>query len=427
MRIAGIVAEYNPLHNGHVYHLHQTRSLTGADYVIVVMSPDFVQRGEAAVVDKYVRTKMALSAGADLVLELPVCYATGSAEYFAYGAVSVLHGLQCVTHLSFGCETETPEAFSAAARILAEEPEAFRRALFSNVKQGLPFPAAREKALLAYASSLSTPDEMQQLIASIVSQPNNILALEYQKALTRLHSSIIPVPVLRRGSSYHDLHLCGGFASAAAIRSLIASAPSFDPDHPEPLNSVMPPDALSLFSGAIQSGAVPDPAHYSRLLHYALLQANDLSAFQDMTPSLANRIEHALPDYRDAEQFAMLVKTKNLTLSRVRRSLLHLYLGMLQADADPFQNPAVRPDGGDEAGACGYARILGFRKSSTPLLHIVKKASAIPLITKPADAPSLLNDPYLASFQQDIRASHLWQLLHTADVENEYRRSPILL
>ena len=211
MKTVGIIAEYNPFHNGHAYQIQKAKEAAGADFAVIVMSPDFVQRGEPALVDKYSRAKMALASGADLVIELPVCYACGSAEYFAEGGISLLRQLGCVDALSFGCETDDPALFCKLADILLQEPDEYRQKLRKYQKQGMTFPKARETALLDYLSqnrkvrtSISKDSSCAELpvsnVSALLSSPNNILGLEYAKALKKQNSSISILPIRRQGS-----------------------------------------------------------------------------------------------------------------------------------------------------------------------------------------------------------------------------------
>lgn len=456
MKIAGIIAEYNPFHNGHAFQIEKTRSDAGADYIIAVMSPDFVQRGLPALADKHTRTRMALLGGADLVLELPVRFAVGSAEFFANGGVSLLDSLGCVDILSFGCETPDLPLMRQAALILNEEPEAFRLPLKAQLARGLSFPAARARALAAF---LGKP-----AVNALLSSPNNILALEYLRALHSLNSAIQPFALQRRGEGYHSLRFdAGPLVSAAAIRALIEQAASASSlmEIPEPcgadssaapaprtkaagaaarkdaeefknkLSAVMPASSSQILLTALSSAALPSAERFDLLLHYALLEAaaaDTLETFLDVGPNLASRIRRLLPRYESAEQFSLLMQTKDLTLARVRRALLHVLLRLTKT---PAQTAA--------AGTASYARILGFRRSAQPLLHLLKETSRIPLIVKPAAARRQLSPAARSCFEQDVFASDLYRMLAPtgkaapdvsgtgAKKENEYARSPIIL
>ena len=199
MKVAGIIAEYNPFHKGHQYHIEETRKQTGADYVIAVMSGDYVQRGEPAIADKYMRTRMALSGGADLVIEMPVIYATASAEYFATAGIGILDRLGCVDYLSFGSEWADVEDYSSYATLFLEEPEEYRQILQEQLKRGKSFPEAR-----AFTAGKLLFDSKPETAVEFLKEPNHILGLEYIKALRRRNSSIQPITVKRKGNHYHE-------------------------------------------------------------------------------------------------------------------------------------------------------------------------------------------------------------------------------
>ena len=221
MRVLGIIAEYNPFHKGHVYHIQKAKELSGADHAIIVMSGDFVQRGVPALLPKHLRAEMALSCGADAVFELPVCYSTGSAELFAAGAVSLLDKLGVTDALCFGAECGELAPLEHIAQILAEEPTNYRLNLRKALKSGVPFPVARQRALEEYLGEGSAESDS---LSSVLSLPNNILAIEYLKELYRRNSSIKPFVLKRKDSDYHAEILQHGFSSASAIRKVFSES-----------------------------------------------------------------------------------------------------------------------------------------------------------------------------------------------------------
>ena len=215
MKIVGLITEYNPFHNGHLHHIREAKRVTGADAAIVVMSGDYVQRGVPAFMPKRLRTEMALKCGASAVFELPVCYATGSAEYFALGAVSLLDSLGIVDAVCFGSECNDLDALSHVADILTREPDDYRSLLKKSLKKGVSFPSARHEAMLEYTRVPA--------YAALLDDPNNILGIEYLKSLKKLNSRMIPFTIQREGAHYHDRVLSPGrLSSASAIRSLLA-------------------------------------------------------------------------------------------------------------------------------------------------------------------------------------------------------------
>lgn len=430
MTVTGIIAEYNPFHTGHAYHLEQARKSTGADYIIVVMSPDFVQRGEPAVFDKYTRTKMALENGADLVLELPVSYAAGSAEYFARGGVSVLNGLGVVDYLCFGCETPDAASLRDTARILLEEPGEYRPALKEGLKKGLTFPQARQAALQAYLNSLpahscrkphplaKAPDEVPngERETELLSSPNNILGLEYCKAILELSSSIRPHPILRTGSAFSSPDLTGAFCSAAAIRrSLTCSCTD------ELLKKYIPDCVWEDFQAARK--ALLLPGDLLPLLIQKLIYTEDFEHILDVSPDLADRIRtnRFLCPGKSYEDIVGLLRTKQVTDARIRRALLHIILDITTEDLDSFR----------QTGTAFYARVLGFRRDAAPLLHAIKKSSGFPLLTKMSRASDQLDETGQKMLRQDFSASHLYRSLqsikYSLPFRTEYEHSPILI
>lgn len=414
MKVVGLITEYNPFHNGHAYHIQQAKNLCAADYCIVIMSGNFVQRGEPAILDKFARTQMALSCGADLVLELPVLYATGSAEYFADGAVALLNSLGIIDYLCFGSESGDIHALSAAAHILADEPNDFRLALRDILSQGIGFPAARQKAL-----DLFSPGS-----ANLLESPNNILGIEYLKSLYRSKSTIKPLTITRKGAGYHETEPDDSFSSATSIRRIVNAPPSLlrnlsDPAKLlTPLETQMPTAAFKILKSAFGSSCPVTLNDFSEILHYRLLQftsARELDVFFDLSKDLADRIFRAIPTYRNYEDFILQLKTKHFTDGRIRRCLLHILLGIRTT-------VSLKPQ---------YLRVLGFKKESSPLLTALSRNTSLPLITKLANAADLLDASALEMLNLDIFAAHVYQGIITKKYAGgpyrEYSRQLVIL
>ena len=408
MKTISIIAEYNPLHNGHAWQIAEAKRRTGADFALIVMSGDFVQRGEPAILDKFSRTKMALLGGADLVIELPVRYAAGSAEYFARGACSLLASLNVTDTLCFGCETEDPAAFASLSSLLADEPEAFGKYLRQYLAAGNSYPKARLLALKDYFSlkhnflknSESSDNCLSfETAAELLSSPNNTLGLEYLIACRRLGTSFDFLPIRRQGASYHSSLPDGNFASATAIRK-----------DPSLACEYMPDTCRDIFEDGISSQLFHTADGYSDLLHYALLMQSDYTPFLDVNADLSDRIRKLLPQYESFSSFVDLLKTKQVTEARIRRSLLHILLGIRKKEL---------PE--DRFAGLSYARVLGFRHSARPLLTEIKKRSSIPLLTRAADAKKLLLPSELDEFLLNVRASDLYHITDPCGVYNEYR------
>lgn len=391
MRILGLICEYNPFHNGHLHHIEESKRLTGADKVIVVMSGNFVQRGAPAIMPKHLRTKMALESGASLVLELPTRYATGSAEFFATGAVSLLHQLGCVDAICFGSECGDIHKLSTIADILLEEPSDYKSMLQESLKSGYAFPVARQLAMEAFLTQQYSDFKAENLLEN----PNNILGIEYIKALKRLGSSITPYTILRKASDYHDTNLIEAYSSASAIRRYLSD--SFD----ETLLNQVPDSSYSIMKECLHTRFPIYSNDFSLLLHQKLLSSSreSLLEYQDMTTALANRIIRMRKDYKNFEQFIELIKNKNTTYTRISRALLHALL-----EIPAFE---LRPNTMNH-----YIRVLGFQKKDSDLLTLIKDNSTLPLLTKITQSTSLstLGQELLL---EDMNASNLYESIIT--------------
>lgn len=407
MKIVGLITEYNPFHNGHEYHIQKSKEVTGADAVIVVMSGNFVQRGAPAIMPKHLRAKVALKSGASLVLELPVCFSTGSAEYFAQGAVALLDSLGCVDSLCFGSECGEIDSLTRIAQVLADEPEDYRLILRSYLKEGIAFPRARERALSDYLKDRS--------LSRILSSPNNTLGVEYIKALIRLKSSIRPYTILRKDSRYHadTLETDGGFSSATAIRKLLLFSGSslrtdMDTPYDEPkLSSVLtrledhvPPECVSLLE---RTHLIRYPVYsndFSLLVKYQLMQESrgTLTRYADISEELANRIMKHLNDFQNFDQFCDLLKTKEVTYSRISRALLHVILGIRSSLFEQLREDRM----------VHYARMLGFVRKDREVLSLIKNRSSVPLIPKLSDMDAL-SERGEQMLHLDIFASNLYE------------------
>lgn len=405
MKIVGLITEYNPFHNGHRYHIEKALETTNSDAAIVLMSGDFVQRGTPALLPKHIRARAALLGGASVVLELPVLCACGSAEYFARGAVSILNSLGCVDVLCFGSECGDPGKLETAASILVEEPETFRLSLQKHLRQGDPFPLARQRAFCEYTGDTA--------LARILELPNNILGIEYIKALYQTQSPIRTCVIQRQESGYHDTALSKTYSSASAIRRILSGA---DPSRSQPQGAVsfpepflaladqVPPSAFRLLCENYKKRYPIDADDFSLLLKYRLLTetAESLNLYADMTPELANRILRNRNKLISWHQFCDLLKTREVTFSRISRILLHIVLGITKDDTVHFH----------EHGYAHYARILGFSQSQAAVLKELKANSRIPLIAKPSARPEL-NAFGERMLSLDIFAANLYESVVT--------------
>lgn len=411
MKINGIIAEYNPFHNGHRYQLEEARRQTGADYTIIAMSGNFMQRGAPALLDKYKRAEMALLNGADLVLELPACYAVSSAEYFATGAVSLLDKLGVTNYLCFGSECGDTVILQKLADILLNEPAEYKQHLRRYLRQGTSYPTARTMALLEYDSDLSDDKD-------VLSSPNNILGIEYLKALRRRSSEIIPITTLRVGSDYHDQRLNENQCSALAIRQAVYARTDYDF-----LQSQMPAAAYEIMSVCLNRSKPVQSNDFSSMLLYKLLTEADLGydKYMDISPELSDRISNNLYQFTSFRGFCDLIKSKDMTYTRISRCLLHILLNLDKSSMDKYKEMDYVP----------YARVLGFRKDAAPLLNSIKEHSSIPLITKLSDADKLLAPDALQMLKQDIYTSQIYQCAFSQKtrqpMQNEYRTPLVII
>ncbi len=435
MTINGIIAEYNPFHNGHKYQLSDAKTAVNADYTIVVMSGNFVQRGAPALINKFKRAEMALLNGADLVLELPMYYAVSSAEYFASGAVSLLDNLNIVNDLCFGSECGDVTILKDIADILATEPEGYVAALRDNVRQGYAYPTARARALIEYKPDLTKYQD-------IFSSPNNILGIEYLKALLRRNSSITPYTTMRKGSGYNDETMSGEQSSALAIRHALLNCNkrqdstngSNNSDTQETgcktdttasqamLRQQMPPAAYKILHSCLADNTFVHSNDFSAVLHYKLLSEceNGFDKYLDVSPDLSDRIIKNLYRFESFSGFCDLIKSKDVTYTRISRCLLHILLDMTTNTMESYRTMDYTP----------YARVLGFRKDATPLLTAIKGNSSIPLVTKLADAENILTPDALTMLNNDIHMNRFYEstmaLKSGCTMLNEYQ-TPIII
>lgn len=443
MRITGIIAEYNPLHLGHAYHIRQARQATDADGIVVVMSGDFVQRGEPAITDKFERAAMALAAGADVVLELPVRYACASAEKFAAGAAEILHRLGCVQSLACGCESADAGRIMAAAEVLRDEPGSFRDVLRGALRAVKSYPAAREEAFLAAVSDGYAGEYRREDFSDFLHQPNNILATEYQHALLRRRAGIKLIPIPRMQSEYHStLIQDGAFASASAVRRALAgidqwersSRPASEAQQTAAQLQQMKPE-LPVWRQLPEASIAHLPYRIypddlTPMLRQAVLLTppGQLSSFADLSPEIAARISGCREEFLSFTEMTDRVRAKSIPAARVRRALIHLLLGMPRQGGPESrrgsdQSAAMQPAGGSCANGIPAVRLLGLRRDSS-VMKTLQSSSSIPIITKAADAPG-------NSLEEDLLAAEIYRTLVSAQTGHllpaDRLRHPVIL
>lgn len=379
MSVLGIIAEYNPFHNGHLHHLEQARSLTGAHYTVCVMSGNFIQRGEPALINKWSRTKAAVMSGIDLVIELPVVYSMASAEFFAFGGVKLLDSLGIVDCLCFGSENGSTVGLDEIAGILLEEPESYRKHLREHLKKGLSYPASRNAALIEYLSRAgSDADSLEEIMRS----SNNILGIEYLKALKRLGSTIKPVTIKRIKSTYNSPGITDSIASATAVRRNIFDNPKeLDIDT---LKRVIPENMLSILKEELVCGRGPVfPDMYGTLLLGLARKmcADDFARLPYVSEGLENRLKAASLTSGSIDEYLGKVCTKRYTRTRIQRILFSILTGLEKNEFDEF----------NKFGGPQYIRVLGFNSKGRELLSKIKKSATLPVMVKPADYKNSCN------------------------------------
>lgn len=372
MRVCGVICEYDPFHNGHAYHLRTAKAQTGCEYVVCVTSGFFTQRGNAALVSKWARAEMALRCGADAVFELPALFAVRDAERFARGGVSLLSSLGVVSHLSFGSESGDLDALWTKAMV-----EADLTAIREGLSQGMSLARARGEAMDV---ALDTP--------------NDILAVEYLRAIRHLDSTLEPVTIRREGSGYHDAAM-GDLASATAIRAAIRRG--------EDVYGAMPPPAYALLKRLLAVGAIQreDGLDTALLALLRTIEPETLAQVADVGEGLENRLIRAAQEATSRVELLDLVKCKRYTWTRLSRIATQALLGITRRMAMEYPLP-------------GYARLLGFRKDAQPLLAEIRSKAEIPVITRAAKY-RVEGD---RCFALDVRAGDLWAL----GMENELLR-----
>jgi len=376
---------------GHLYHIKTSVEKTGATHTVCVMSGNFVQRGEPAVVDKWTRTKMALHAGIDLVLELPVVFACASAEIFAYGAVRTLHNTGVVDFLSFGSEQGELGSLWRIASVLHEEPPVYREFLKKYLDEGFSFPISREKALHAV---------IRELPENIMTHSNNILAIEYLKALKKLKSTIQPVTIKRMGASYLSTEMFSVFSSATAIRKYLKDGGLItDPV----LSGNLPDFTVKLLHNEIVNKRAPVfPDTFSEIILHRLrtIEPETLRNVPDVTEGLENRLISCAMQAGTLSEFIDISATSRYPSTRIRRITSNILWGITKEDLRAF----IQND------SCGYIRVLGFNSRGRELLSEIRKNARVPLITKVSNYRNQLSGLSKTMFEYDLKATNTYVL-----------------
>lgn len=430
MRTVGLIVEYNPFHNGHLYHLKQALETTGASYSIAVMSGNFIQRGEPAIVNKWARARMALAAGVDLVIELPFAYAVNSARNFADGAVRLLDATGVVDYLCFGSEAGTLSLLAPIAKIAHKEPGPFKKILKAELDKGNTFAKAQATALAATYTTY-TSDNLQidsKTLETLLSTPNNILALEYLRALLEINSSIEPKTIQRIGAGYHDPLKPGSqIASATSIRKEFMAQPL--DKALENIKRAVPDATFKILEEQFSLGKGPVLLkHFNKIVLALIRRATpeDLRQIPDISEGLENRLKKSALTATCIETLISQAKTKRYTWTRLQRALMQYLINYTSLDATIFSH----------AGGPQYLRILGFSEKGKDLLSLIKERTRLPIITRPAEhfkssmvEPDPQNYAISRMLQLDILSSDIYQLAYSGSslhrAGDDYRTEPI--
>ncbi len=391
MSVVGIIAEFNPLHNGHIDIMKHARTELHADYVVVVMSGDFTQRGTPAMISKYDRAKLAMLHGADLVIELPVIASTSSAEAFARSGIAHLSASGVVTHLLFGSENANMEMFRSAANLVANDSMDYHKLINQYVKEGNSYAVARQKALAQQRGHVQVPPDF-------LSKPNNILGVEYVKALSTDVYAIEPVCFPRMGTAHGSKTVSGQTASSSAVRNAMETNQS------QSASPAVPDDVMKLLRFNAQFNTLVRSADISQLLHYKLISETNFSDYLDCNEDISNKINSMKSRFVEYENFCALLKSKDVAFARISRILTHIVLNIKQSDLDNLQMCNYAP----------YLRILGFSKKGTMLLTELKARAQVPFFLSPQDGMTRLNDMERQVLLKDVLASDIYRTMLTS-------------
>ncbi|MCY6356717.1 nucleotidyltransferase [Clostridium sp. ZS2-4] len=400
MNLTGIITEYNPLHNGHLYHIKESKKQTNCDGLICVMSGNFVQRGTPSLIDKWSRAETALKNGIDLVIELPAIYSLSSAEFFAFGAVSLLNNLGIVNNLCFGSESGDINLIKQIADILIKEPENFKLQLKSYLDKGLSYPVARSKALSSFFENNSS-------ITDVLFSSNNILGIEYCKSLIKLNSDIKPYTIQREGSAYNSINIEKKFCSATSIRKHLKEKDNSI----DLLIEKVPINSFNVIKNMYNKNSLTFEDSILSFLKFKIFTyENKLENLPDVSEGLHNKIYKALNQSNTYEELISKIKSKRYTETRINRILCQYFVGF-----DNYNTKLLRTL------SCPYARVLGFNKRGREILKELKSTSLIPIYIK---LPKDLSN----SLELDILATKAYSLINKSVSPNsDYLISPITL
>lgn len=399
MKIVGLVVEYNPFHNGHLYHLNKSKEVTNATHSIAVMSGNFLQRGEPALFDKYTRAQIAVSNGVDLVVELPSLFACQSAEIFSHGAVTLLNSLNCIDSICFGSEEGDIQILYQIASILTNEPIQFKNILKAYLDEGLLFAVARSKALYDYISSNNLLDIPEEKLNTILNSSNNILGIEYIKSLIRLNSNIKPYTITRIKSEYNSEIISSNICSATAIRKVLKDSCELND-----ISNVVPSHTLSFIENSIKKEFNPmfDEYYFDIIKQIIVRDINNLNSYFDVNEGIENKIYKSVFTSNSLDSLQQDIKSKRYTLTRVKRILNNILLGITKEDMNKVKSISYIP----------YVRVLAFNDKGREIIKQIKLNSDIYIVNKFANIDFNSDDLFETLINYDIKASNIYNLIY---------------
>lgn len=400
MNILGLVVEYNPFHNGHLYHLLKSKEITKATHTVAIMSGNFLQRGEPALFDKYTRARAAVENGVDLVIELPTLFACQSAEIFSHGAVATLNSLNCINSICFGSEVGDIEILYTISKILVNEPNEFKTSLKKYLNDGMLFPTARSNALFDYINENNLVDISKDELLSILNSSNNILGIEYIKSLLKLKSNIKPYTITRINSEYNSESIDSSICSATAIRKALKNT-----DDVSFASKVVPLPTYNILNTNIEKNFNPifDEMFFDILSSIILRDSHDLDKYFDVNEGIENKIYQSIFTSSNLEELHSLVKSKRYTLTKIKRTLNNILLGITKDDMALVKDMNYIP----------YIRVLAFNDKGREILKTIKNNSEINIINKFSKISFAMDDAkFKTLIDYDIKASNIYNMIY---------------
>lgn len=400
MNILGLIVEYNPFHNGHLYHLTKSIKTTNSTHTVAIMSGNFLQRGEPALFDKYTRAEIAVKNGVDLVIELPTMFACQSAELFSHGAITTLNSLNCVNSICFGSEEGNVDILYTISKILVNEPDEFKVSLRKYLDEGMLYPTARSLALFDYINKFNLLDISKEKLLSILNSSNNILGLEYIKCLLKLKSNIKPFTISRISAAYNSENIDNNICSATAIRKSLK-----DYNNLSLIQNVVPNHTYCILENKIINNFNPmfDDKYFDLIKSVVVRENNSLDKYFDVNEGIENKIYQNIFTSSTLNDLQLSVKSKRYTLTKIKRTLNNILLGITKDDMKIVKDITSVP----------YVRILAFNDKGREIIKVIKNNSDINIINKFSKTSFSMDDKIFKTLiDYDIKASNMYNLIY---------------